>query len=120
MTNKNQVNHKIPPQFRSQKVKDWESWCHQQRKRVKVVEADIPEGILPKGVKGSLADIKVGEYVENDVLSSELAQSRVFRSVVTRGLRTTSCTTATPTSGKMWPGETRCCTPLTTNRGESE
>ncbi len=45
---------------RSDLIKNWQSWCLQQRKRVRVVEADVPDGILPKGFKASLADIKVG------------------------------------------------------------
>ncbi len=44
---------------RSKLVDNWLSWCRQQRNTVKVVEADIPAGIMPKRVNGSLSDIKV-------------------------------------------------------------
>ena len=44
---------------RSKEVKEWSSWCKAQTKRVRCVEADIPDGILPPKTKGSLIDIKV-------------------------------------------------------------
>ena len=40
-------------------MKAWESWCRQQRRRVRAVEADVPQGIMPAGIKASLTDIKV-------------------------------------------------------------
>jgi hypothetical protein len=41
-------------------VKAWLQWCRAQRDRVTVVEADVPDCVLPAGVKASLSDIKVG------------------------------------------------------------
>lgn len=40
-------------------ARSWLSWCSSQKKRVKVVDYDIPCPVLPPGVKGCLYDIKV-------------------------------------------------------------
>ena len=53
----------LPPQDpsrRSQTVSKWLSWCGQRKNSVRVVEADIPAGIMPHKVNASLIDIKIG------------------------------------------------------------
>ena len=38
----------------------WLSWCGQRKNSVKMVEADIPPGIMPNKINASLIDIKIG------------------------------------------------------------
>ena len=38
---------------------DWLRWCKKQSSRLKVIEHDVPTGILPKQFEGTLYDIKV-------------------------------------------------------------
>lgn len=44
---------------RSRFVQEWLKWCRQQKNRVKVVEFDVPNSILPPKCHASLYDIKV-------------------------------------------------------------
>ena len=60
----------------------WVSWCGQRKNSVRVVEADVPAGIMPAKINASLIDIKIGgkrgpddalynkSQVMNDVLDS--------------------------------------------------
>ena len=45
---------------RSATVSKWLSWCGQRKNSVRVVEADIPAGIMPHKIDASLIDIKIG------------------------------------------------------------
>ena len=36
------------------------SWCGQRKSSVRVVEADVPAGIMPPRINASLIDIKIG------------------------------------------------------------
>ena len=38
---------------------DWLKWCKQQNTCIKVIEHDVPTGILPEPFEGTLYDIKV-------------------------------------------------------------
>ena len=38
----------------------WQSWCSQRKNSVRMVEVDIPGGIMPHKVNASLIDIKIG------------------------------------------------------------
>jgi hypothetical protein len=46
--------------------KAWLSWCREQKGRVKVVDFDIPEGILNSKTKGVLYDMKVSSKGPDD------------------------------------------------------
>ena len=54
-------SHHADAEARSKFVREWEQWCKAQTKRVRAVEADVPDGILPRRFKGTLTDIKVGK-----------------------------------------------------------
>ena len=43
----------------NQIASDWLKWCKTQTSRVKVIDYDVPAGILPEGFSGCLYDIKV-------------------------------------------------------------
>ena len=36
------------------------SWCGQRKNSVRVVEADVPAGVMPAKINASLIDIKIG------------------------------------------------------------
>ena len=40
-------------------ISDWLKWCEEQKDRVKVIDHDIPKGILPDKFSGCIHDIKV-------------------------------------------------------------
>ena len=43
----------------SQIVSDWLKWCDSQKNRVKVIDYNVPQGILPQTCTGDIYDIKV-------------------------------------------------------------
>ena len=43
----------------SQITSDWLKWCKNENNRVKVIDCNVPQGILPPGCNGILNDIKV-------------------------------------------------------------
>ena len=43
----------------SQIMSDWLKWCEKENNRVKVIDCNVPQGILPTGCNGILHDIKV-------------------------------------------------------------
>ena len=43
----------------SQIVSDWLKWSNNQVDRVKVVDYNVPQGVLPQAFKGCIYDIKV-------------------------------------------------------------
>ena len=61
----------------------WLSWCGQRKNSVKLVEADIPAGIMPDKINASLIDIKVGgKRGPDDALYNK---SQELREKVARG-----------------------------------
>ncbi|XP_023331999.1 uncharacterized protein LOC111704092 [Eurytemora carolleeae] len=42
-----------------EEVSDWLSWCRKQTNQLKLINYDIPAGILPSSTSASLTDIKV-------------------------------------------------------------
>jgi hypothetical protein len=71
--------------LRSAAVAKWESWCKQHQSSVRLVESDIPGGILPNKLNGSLTDIKVGgkgKFGPDDKLYNN---SKDLREKVARG-----------------------------------
>ena len=49
-----------PPEEIDQSSRAWLKWCRFQKNRLQVVERDVPDGVLPDGIKSSLIDVKVG------------------------------------------------------------
>jgi len=68
---------------RSATVSKWLSWCGQRKNSVRVVEADIPAGIMPHKIDASLIDIKIGgKRGPDDALYNK---SQELREKVARG-----------------------------------
>ena len=42
-----------------QVISDWLKWCESQLNRVKVIDHNVPHGILPENCNGCIHDIKV-------------------------------------------------------------
>ena len=40
-------------------IPDWLKWCEAQKDRVKVIDHDVPKGVLPDKFSGCIHDIKV-------------------------------------------------------------
>jgi len=71
-----------PPEKETQEIyEDWLQWCH-QNKNVKVIEYEVPAGILPPSLSGSLMDIKVECRGPDDALYN---RSPEIREKVARG-----------------------------------
>ena len=61
--------------------KAWLSWCREQKGRVRVVDYDIPGGILNSKIKGVLYDMKVSSKGPDDAAYNKYPDLRYVISV---------------------------------------
>ena len=52
------------PGLEQEGVEEWLAWAKSQPSKVRIVEGVVPPGILPQGLVGKLADVKVGGKFE--------------------------------------------------------